>query len=665
LSRGRQRAITFGILVLAFALPVVIAHLTAAEPRTRRIHVEHFRYGMQPEVIHVNRGDTVILTFSARDTAHSFFLQEYDLDVKIPQQTGQVAVAHPSRPEDEPQLTREVVFRAGRPGLMGFFNTKSRYRCHVWCGQMHAFEQGFFVVHPNYLHAGATGVLFALPLVGLLRWRWGRVRANPAAVDGPAADDGPPRPQPGAPEGVDLLAKWPRLKRVLELPGLQYWLMTLAGVLLYIVILTSLVGTKMAGGNLGVMLVWVVWLVVLIAILVPIFGRLWCLLCPLPMFGDALQRGTALGVRSGASGRYNSVFRGLMLPWPQRLANAVPRTLSFLCFATVSILILSQPRWTAWAIIILVVLATLMPLVFELRAFCRYLCPINSFVSLYSVMGKLALRARHAPVCQRCLQRDVETCRKGNDRGWACPYGLSVSTIDRNNDCGLCLECLRSCSFNNVSVYWRRFGLQRGLAGADEALQAIVMLTLGVVYCITFQGPWHNIRDMVNIVDENNWDLFVVYSAMLWLVTLGVMPLLLLLLTRVGTALSGTDRPAREMFARDASALVPMGLFVWIAFAIPMLTVSWSFVLSTLSDPFNWGWDLFGTAGAPWWQVCPEATPWIQAGFALIGYALALRALRRVWSAATPEPSQALYGMLPSATLLFGLTYGLLWFFTA
>jgi polyferredoxin len=662
LSKRTQYAIVFAILIVALVGPPLIAQALAPPPRTRRIHVEHFRYGMQPEVIHVNRGDTLIFTFSARDTAHSFFLQEYDLDVKIPQQTGQAEVTHPSDPENAGVMQREVVFKAGRPGLMGLFNTKCRYRCHAWCGQMHAFEQGFFVVHPNYLYCSATGVLCALPLVILLRWRWRR--AEPQAAGLPVvAQPGAAGPA-GWPEGVDLFKRWPWLARILRLPGLQYWLMTAASIPLYIVLLTCLIGTKMAGGNLGIMLMWVIWLVLLIAVLVPIFGRVWCTICPLPMFGDALQRGTALGVRTAEGGRYNSALRGLMLKWPERLNNVGPRTLSFLCFGTISTLVLSQPRWTAWAIILLLVLATFLPLIFELRTFCRYFCPVNSFISLYAMMSKLSLRARRPKACERCVDKGIETCRKGNDAGWACPYGLTVGQVDSSAECGLCLECLRSCSFQNVSVFWRPFGMQRLLSTKAEALQAIVMLTLGIVYCVTFQGPWHTIRDMVNVVDKDNWELFTVYSATLWLVTLGLVPLVVYLLSRLGTVLSGTSIPGTTMFMRDASALVPLGLFVWIAFAIPMLMISGSFVLSTLSDPFNWGWDLFGTAGQPWWQIYPEAIPWIQGICVLIGFALALRTSIRVWSEATTAPGRALGGILPNAMLVFLLTYGLIWFFT-
>ena len=79
-----------------------------ARSTTRRIHIEAFRYGTTPHVIRANRGDRLLLTFSSRDTGHSVFLQEYDLDVKISPGTELVEVFRASRPWEPPRRMREV-----------------------------------------------------------------------------------------------------------------------------------------------------------------------------------------------------------------------------------------------------------------------------------------------------------------------------------------------------------------------------------------------------------------------------------------------------------------------------------------------------------------------------------------------------------------------------
>ena len=79
----------------------------------------------------------------------------------------------------------------------------------------------------------------------------------------------------------------------------------------------------------------------------------------------------------------------------------------------------------------------------------------------------------------------------------------------------------------------------------------------------------------------------------------------------------------------------------------------------------GWGWNLFGTAGQPWWQLAPEAIPALQAGLVLIGFVLALQTAWRHWSPLAADNRRAVYGLLPIAAFQCVLTYGLIWFFTA
>jgi len=46
-----------------------------------------------------------------------------------------------------------------------------------------------------------------------------------------------------------------------------------------------------------------------------------------------------------------------------------------------------------------------------------------------------------------------------------------------------------------------------------------------------------------------------------------------------------------------------MGLGVWIAFSLGIILPNGSYILHILSDPFSWGWNLFGTAHVPWTPV--------------------------------------------------------------
>ena len=73
-----------GLLLTVFAVvPTVACEFLVRDPQDRNIHIESFRYGKDPSVICCNRGDSLHLTFSTRDTAHSFFLEEFDIDAKV------------------------------------------------------------------------------------------------------------------------------------------------------------------------------------------------------------------------------------------------------------------------------------------------------------------------------------------------------------------------------------------------------------------------------------------------------------------------------------------------------------------------------------------------------------------------------------------------------
>ncbi|MBM4085473.1 MAG: 4Fe-4S binding protein, partial [Planctomycetes bacterium] len=504
-------------------------------------------------------------------------------------------------------------------------------------------EHGNLIVQPNLLLAASLGLVIAIPFVVLL--------SSPNTENR----------EPGtAVATVDLFRLLPWLKRLLKWRGLQFATQVPTLALLYLMVLAGLLGTKVPGRNIAIMLPWVVWLFLLAAVLVPLGGRLWCLICPLPVFGEWLQRRAITEVRPGQTGAYRNRFFGLFRRWPQSLTSAWPRTLAFLIVGTLGTLLVCKPKATAWALIILTLLPLGMALVWELRAFCRYVCPINAFIGLYAMAGRLAVRPTKVETCRQC---QIRSCQLGNERGWPCPYGLCVGEMTRNNDCGLCTECMKSCAYDNVSLYWQRFGadiegaaprnrvssrnpVSHGLGSCSEAWQAIALLTMAFAYAVTHLGPWPAVRNWVDIVDKGNWASFLAYGGVLWAVALLGAPLLFY---GVVWACGRVGGWASTTFIASAEALVPIGLFAWMAIMVPMVMVNATFVLCTLSDPFGLNWNLFGTAGLPWWQIEPAAIPWIQAGCVLAGLWYSLRAAER--------------GQRPPTGLLMLIAALLLWLF--
>ncbi len=131
-----------------------------ATPQERNFRIVAHKYGYEPSVLHVNRGDHVKLTFTTLDVVHGFYLEGYDLDVTILPLKPVVELKRPSRP-DTSELVKEVEFTADREG-------KFRYRCSHTCGFLHPFMLGELVVGPNRLLPTSVGMMAGLLLGGLI-----------------------------------------------------------------------------------------------------------------------------------------------------------------------------------------------------------------------------------------------------------------------------------------------------------------------------------------------------------------------------------------------------------------------------------------------------------------------------------------------------------------
>jgi len=628
------------ILIAGAAIPAWLAGIATRPPETRAIHIEAYRYGFSPARIKADRGDRLRLTFSTRDTGQSFFFQDYDLHVSITPGSKLVSVQRLSRPDDPPALMEMVEIVAGLPGWPGWLVSKSQYRNHTYNGPLHGTERGELIVAPNFLLYGGLGLLCAIPLAGLVLPRH--------------------RTTSGSGRRFNLFALFPWLKRAVNAPSFQFNLaLPMLGVF-WLIILAGLFGTKVAGRNAGPMIVWVLWLSALIIVLVPIGGRIWCTACPLPLIGEWMQRRRLSRNPGELEGRSPRRILGVPLIWPAWLSNAWPRVLLFLLLGTFSTTIVALPPATSWMLIGLVVMAILGSFFPEQRIFCRYLCPINSYISLYSTTGRLMVRSVSSQTCTACTEH---FCLTGSIKGWGCPYGLCVGNIDRNNDCGACMECVKTCAYDNVAVFWRSAGHDKDIAGYDEAWQAIVMFALACLYCFINLGAWDRIRDWTDILDKKHWGTFSVYAVAVWVVCLVILPFLWYLLTRAGIAIGRSRSAAKTQFRVTSAALIPIGLACWIAFALANVLSMMTFVLQSLSDPFNWGWNLLGMAGSAWHIIWSPAIPWLQVACVLIGGVYSFQTLYHCWLQDGSQRREALLASLPLGSFIWISAAGLICFF--
>lgn len=461
---------------------------------------------------------------------------------------------------------------------------------------------------------------------------------------------------------IDLLKVIPGLKWIVKRRWLQYAVVFPNLVFFYFFLIAGVFGSPVGNRNIIVIFVWILWWFLLITFMVPFASRVWCMVCPFPFFGEWFQRRALIKARVGKPGVGRNRMWGLSKRWPKALSNIWAQNIGFLALCTFSAMLLTRPIVSVLVLGGLIVAATVIHMIYRLRAFCNYICPIGGFLSLYSMTSMVEVRSKSRGVCDRCRTKD---CLSGNEKGWGCPWLLFPSKLDRNNYCGFCMECIKSCPHDNMTVRARPFCSDTHIKGFDESWKSFIMLALAMVYSVTLLGPWGTIKDWANISEVGNWSGFLTYAGIIWGTALVVIPLFWLAACWLGRLLSGTGKvTVRTLFLSSSYMLVPLGLLAWVAFSFPLILVNGSYILSVASDPLGWGWDLAGTANILWSPIYPEYTVYIQIALLLFGLWVSLKKGYEIALKLYGDPRSALGSMIPAGIFCAGITAFLLRLYT-
>lgn len=397
------------------------------------------------------------------------------------------------------------------------------------------------------------------------------------------------------------LAELPLVKPLLKNRWPQFALRLIALAGFVFAITAGLIGTPVGSRNFGIVFVWIGWWALLMLIAVPLFGRGWCSICPIPMPGEWLQNGAILGPRG----------RGLSLGrrWPKRLRGIWLQNGLFALVALFSSVVLTQPGITSIILLAFLVAAVILSVVFERRAFCRYVCPVGGFIGLYSQLAPIEVRAKDA---SRCASHTEKTCYTGSADGYGCPWQVFPGGLTKNTYCGMCVECLRTCPHDNIALNLRPFGtdlLNPTARKLDEAFKAFIMLGSAMVYSAVMLGPWGTLKSAAYAVGSAEW---FAYALGFVVFVFGIIPGLFYLAVRVGRAIVGSTVSVRKTFVTFAYAIVPLGLAAWIAFSLSFVFANLSYVWHALSDPLGAGWNLLGTANVGWAPYFSGGVPSMQ-----------------------------------------------------
>jgi hypothetical protein len=430
-----------------------------------------------------------------------------------------------------------------------------------------------------------------------------------------------PRPGPR----LDVL-RLPGLRRLLARPWFPLAVQVPVVLVFAVVVAAGLFGNPAPDRNLAPALTWTVWWASLVFVVL-FFGKLWCTVCPWMALADWLGR----------------LLPRLDRPWPRALRNIWPATILFvfLTWLELGYGVTEKPWLTATLGLSMVALATATLVVFERKAFCRYACLVGRVSGLYATFASSELRAADHDVCRRCATKD---CYRGNDRGAPCPTHEFLGSMRENTYCILCMECVKSCPEGNVAWNLRPWGadlLESIRPRQDEACLAVILLSMSAFHGLTMTLTWDRLVQGIAGATGVGWlAAFSVGMAVMLLLPLAAYWLICVLMTWcAGDRRHGVG----TVFVRFAYSLLPIALFYHLAHNLQHVLSEGKKVVRLASDPFGWGWNLFGTAHVPVTAMLPLEVGWgMQVALVVAGHVFAIVIAHRT--------ARALYGNQRAAT---------------
>ena len=365
--------------------------------------------------------------------------------------------------------------------------------------------------------------------------------------------------------GRFLRGRYGRL--VLQIP------LTFAAIALMI---DGFVGPQSAARNLATVGAWVHYRGIVVVVLL-LAGNLFCMGCPFTLPRSLAKRLSLSGRRfpKALRGKWLAVF-----------------SLFVLFFLYEHLDLWASPWLTAWVIAFYFGASFVLEAIFTESAFCKYVCPLGSFNFVYSTLSPTQIEVKSADVCAVCVGKECVNgsyarqpvirideigqggqleVRHGPQGTPGCGTLLFAPQIRSNMDCTMCLDCVRACPHDNVSLFTRRPGRELGQMNNaprrwDSAFLPIALGFMGISNAFGMVPPYYDLQVWMAR------DLGITSEFVTLLIIFGLAGLVLPLAVStaaawLGRQLTGKQKrdSVRDTLAAFAPAFVPLGFGIWFA----------------------------------------------------------------------------------------------------
>jgi hypothetical protein len=411
--------------------------------------------------------------------------------------------------------------------------------------------------------------------------------------------------------------------RVALTSGVALFGLRLLSVLLFVlVIVAGFVGRQSESYNFAPTLVWIVWWVGF-SFFTAFVGNLWPLLNPWKIIFEWAE---ALAGRVGLRLEVREPYPEAWGVWPAMTLYAAFVWIELVFYGaslplSISLLVLAYSvlSWSGMA----------------LFGKDTWLRGGEAFSVYFGILGRFAPSEVRVKTTQPC--RGCDAC------------------AEETRDCVGCYECFARARPEERELDLRppALGLARPERPPAGATVFVILMLAGVAYDGLLATPL--------------WLEVVLLTSMTQTMGLFLLPLIFLAVylgfVKLGQVAGGGSVPLRRLAPAYVYTLVPIAIAYQVSHYYTYLLIQGQAIIYHLSDPFGWGWDLFGTAGYEIRVgVVSAAFVWYsQVVLIVTGHVLAVYLAHVVSLRYFGSPQLALRSQLPLLALMILYTIFSLW----
>ena len=404
-----------------------------------------------------------------------------------------------------------------------------------------------------------------------------------------------------------------------------------------LVIAAALFGNHRPVDNLSPAFVWIIWWVGM-GYAAALLGNLWMLVNPWKIlfeWAERLMGGPTASRRDGVT------------PYPEGW-DVWPALLLFLAFAWVENVYsgAAQPFRLGLLILLYSVITWGGMAVFGKHRWLRHGEAFSVLFGFFSRFSPTEVGVSDGGLCGRC-RADCGVPGQG---------------------CVDCYECFEGAGWEQRELRLRPYAV--GLTRPGQVSVAVMVFVVVMLATVTFDGfeetrAWGDIQTGVFPAASSVFG----HSTLDVIDTAGLVALPLIFLTvylafaAAVRALSSEGASVPQVACRFVFSLVPIALAYNLAHFLTLLAVQGQLIIPLASDPFGFGWDLFGTAD---YQlntgILTAKFVWFMSiGAIVVGHVIAVYISHVTSLRGGPQHADALRGQLPIVLLMVAYTATSLW----